>query len=145
MLYQIVINWDDIAPGAALTSLTPITINKSINLYDGQYQGNIVGCTYVTAKDKNTSASNNNLLNISSSRFSFPASSQKGFFVSNRADHVQTDLQGPRCFLIDNIGGNLDISLYVQQFNNDRTKNNAATWEDTKINTIIISLDINKL
>ena len=144
MIYQIVINWDDISAGAALPSLTPVTINKAINLYDGAYNCEIVGFNYVDIKEKLNNASTNQIININSSRFSFPAQAQQGIYFSNRADHVQTDLNKPRGLFINNIGGNLDLSISVQQFNANRTKNNVATWNDTGFNFLILTLDLEK-
>lgn len=144
MIYQFIITWDDISAGSALASLTPVTVNKSINLYDGCYNAELVGFCYIDTKDKNATASNSVLININSSRWSFPAQANQGLWLSNRADHVQTDLNKPRCFTINNVGGNMDLSLVVQQFNNNRTKNNAATWNDSGMVSLIITLDINK-
>jgi hypothetical protein len=144
MIYQIVITWDDISAGSALTSLTPVTVNKTINLYDGIYKAEIVGFNFVDTKDKANSATSNLLINLNSSRFSFPAQAQQGLFFSNRMDHVQTDLNKPRELIVNNVGGNLDLSMSVQQFNVNRTKNNAATWNDTGFNFLILTLDLEK-
>jgi len=145
MLYQIVVNWDDISAFTANTSLTPVTIIKPINLYDGAFKGKIVGFTYLDNKANAVAADNQTLVNISSSRFSFPASAQQGVWFTNRMEHVDPHIKGHHDFVINNIAGNIDINIIVQQFNVDRTKNNAGTWNNTGFLSLILTLDIEKI
>lgn len=145
MLYQIVIKWDDIAAAAALPSNSPITVLKNINLYQGAYKGNVVGFTYVDNLSRNESAVNHVLINVNSSRFSFPANANQGLFLCSKSDNVDPHLKGHHCFEINNVGGNIDFQLSLQQFNANRTVNNAGTWNTSGFLFLILDLDLEKI
>ena len=73
MLYQFPIYWDDISAYSASTSLTEITITKAINLYGGPYKARVVGFTYNDNLANAVAADNQDIIQIASSRFNFPA------------------------------------------------------------------------
>jgi dTDP-D-glucose 4,6-dehydratase len=144
MLIQFVITWDDIAANAALTSKTPITVLRDVNLYEGPYRARITGFNWLDNLSDGIAAVNQDIININSSKFNFSASSNQGLFFTNRNEHVNPSIRGHLPFVINNIVGNLDLVISVQQFNADRTKNNNATWNNTGFIAMILTLDIEK-
>ena len=142
MLIQFVINWDDISSFTAATSLTPITLLKQVNLYDGPYKAEVVGFTLIDNKANGVAADNNYLVNISSSKFSFPGNGIQGLWFNNRQEHVDPHINGDYDFVVNKMTGQLDLTIYAQQFNANRTKNNAATWNDTGFVSMILTLDL---
>jgi hypothetical protein len=51
-------------------------------------------------------------------------------------------MKGHYEFVIDSIGGDIDLTFNVKQFNVNRTANTSATWNDTGFIAMILSLDI---
>lgn len=145
MLYQVQITWDDISSSSALTSLTPVSVIRPINLYDGLYKGKVIGFSYLDNLPNGVAASNQTLVNINSSRFSFPAQGGQGLWFTDRMDHVDPHIKGDHCFMVNNIGGNLDFQITIQQFNDNRTKNNNGTWNTSGFLALILTLDLEKV
>jgi hypothetical protein len=144
MLIQFIVTWDDISANSAVTSLTPITVLKNVNLYEGKYRARVTGFNWLDNLSDGVNAANQDIININSSKFNFPASASQGLFFTNRNEHVNPSIRGHLPFYIDSIVGNLDLTISVQQFNTNRTKNNAATWDNTGFIALILTLDIEK-
>jgi hypothetical protein len=144
MLIQFIVTWDDISTNSAVTSLTPITVLKNVNLYEGKYRARVTGFNWLDNLSDGVNAANQDIININSSKFNFPASASQGLFFTNRNEHVNPSIRGHLPFYIDSIVGNLDLTISVQQFNTNRTKNNAATWDNTGFIALILTLDIEK-
>lgn len=145
MLIQFVITWDDIQANTALTSLTPITVLRNVNLYEGPYRARITGFNWLDNRSDGVAAANQDIININSSKFNFPASANQGLYFTNRNEHVNPSIRGHLPFVINNIVGNLDLNITVQQFTSaTRLKDNTATWNDTGFIAMILTLDIEK-
>ena len=143
MLIQFLITWDDIQAFTAATSITPITVLKNVNLYGGPYRARVTGFNWLDNRSDGVAAANQDIININSSKFNFPASASQGLLFTNRNEHVNPSIRGHLPFIINNIVGNLDLSIYVQQFSTvTRLKDNAATWNDTGFIAFILTLDI---
>jgi len=146
MLIQFVITWDDIATNGALTSKTPITVLRDVNLYEGPYRARITGFNWLDNLSDGIAAVNQDIININSSKFNFPASANQGLYFTNRNEHVNPSIRGHLPFVINNIVGNLDLVISVQQFASaTRLKDNTATWNDTGFIAMILTLDIEKM
>jgi hypothetical protein len=142
MLYQFPVYWDDISAYTANTSLTEITITRDIALYGGPFKCRVVGFTYADNLANAVAADNQDIVQIRSSKFVFPLFSRQGLLFTNREEHVHPGMKGHYEFVIDNIGGDIDLTISVKQFNVNRTANTAATWNDTGFIALILSLDI---
>lgn len=145
MLYQFPIYWDDISAYSAQTSLTEITITKAINLYGGPYKAKVVGFTYADNLANAVGADNQDIVQIRSSKFVFPAFAQQNMLFCNREEHVHPGMKGLYEVVIDNLAGAIDLTISVKQFNVNRTANTTATWNDTGFIAMILSLDVEKL
>ena len=146
MLIQFIITWDDIQANTAATSITPITVLKNVNLYEGPYRARITGFNWLDNKSDAVAAANQVIININSSKFNFPASANQGLNFTNRNEHVNPSIRGHLPFVINNIVGNLDLNIAVQQFTTaSRLKDNAATWNATGFIAMILTLDIEKI
>jgi hypothetical protein len=145
MLIQFIITWDDIQANTAATSITPITVLRNVNLYEGPYRARITGFNWLDNKSDAVAAANQVIININSSKFNFPASAAQGLNFTNRNEHVNPSIRGHLPFIINNIVGNLDLNITVQQFTTaTRLKDNAATWNATGFIAMILTLDIEK-
>jgi hypothetical protein len=145
MLIQFVITWDDIQANSASTSITPVTVLRNVNLYQGPYKARITGFNWLDNKADAVAAANQTIINVNSSKFNFPASASQGLFFTNRNEHVNPSIDGYLPFVINNIVGNLDLNISVQQFTTlTRLKNNVATWNDTGFIAMILTLDIER-
>lgn len=145
MLIQFVITWDDIQANTALTSITPISVLKNVNLYEGKYRARVTGFNWLDNKSDAVAAANQVIININSSKFNFPASASQGLFFTNRNEHVNPSIRGHLPFYIDSIVGNLDLNISVQQFTTaTRLKDPTATWNATGFIALILTLDIEK-
>ena len=145
MLIQFIITWDDIQTNTAATSITPITVLRNVNLYEGPYRARITGFNWLDNKSDAVAAANQVIININSSKFNFPASAAQGLNFTNRNEHVNPSIRGHLPFVINNIVGNLDLNITVQQFTTaTRLKDNAATWNATGFIAMILTLDIEK-
>jgi len=145
MLIQFIVTWDDIQANTAATSITPITVLRNVNLYEGKYRARITGFNWLDNKSDAVAAANQVIINVNSSKFNFPASASQGLFFTNRNEHVNPSIRGHLPFYIDNIVGNLDLVISVQQFTTaTRLKDNAATWNATGFIAMILTLDIEK-
>jgi len=145
MLIQFVITWDDIQANSASTSITPVTVLRNVNLYQGPYKARITGFNWLDNKADGVAAANQTVINVNSSKFNFPASASQGLFFTNRNEHVNPSIDGYLPFVINNIVGNLDLNISVQQFTTlTRLKNNVATWNDTGFIAMILTLDIER-
>lgn len=145
MLYQFPIYWDDISAYTANTSLTEITIMRDINLYGGPYKARVVGFTYMDNLANGVAASNQDIIQIKSSKFVFPAFSQQNLLFTNRTEHVNPSIKGHFEFRIDAIAGDIDLIISVKQFADTRAAAPAATWNDSGFLALILSLDIEPL
>ena len=145
MLYQFPIYWDDISAFAANTSLTEITITRDINLYGGPYKARVVGFTYCDNLANGVAASNQDIIQIKSSKFVFPAFSSQNLLFTNRTEHVNPSIKGHFEFRIDAIAGDIDLTISVKQFLDTRLAQPTATWNDTGFIALILSLDIEPL
>lgn len=144
-LVQFYINWDDISTFSALTSITPITINRDVNLNGGAYRARVVGFTWNDELAAGVSAVNQTIINVNSSKFSFPGSAQQGLFFTNRQEHVNPSIHGHLDFYIENVANSIDITLYVEGFNANRTQNLGFTWANTSFLAMILTLDLEKV
>lgn len=142
MLYQFPIYWDDISAYTANTSLTEITITRDVNLYGGPYKCRVVGFTYMDNLANGVAADNQDIIQIKSSKFVFPAFASQNLLFTNRTEHVNPSIKGHFEFRIDAIAGDIDLTITAKQFNVDRTAKAAATWNDTGFIALILSLDI---
>jgi len=142
MLYQFQVYWDDISAFSASTSLTEITVRRPINLYGGPYKCRVVGFTWADNMADGVSAVNQDVIQIKSTKFVFPAFAQQSLLFLNRYDHINPGIKGHYDFGIDAIAGEIDITFSVKQFLVGRTANTAATWNDTGFIAMILSLDI---
>jgi hypothetical protein len=142
MLYQFPVYWDDISAYTATTSLTEITITRDIGLYGGPFKCRVVGFTYCDNLANGVAADNQDIISIRSSKFVFPLFARQGLLFTNREEHVHPGMKGQYEFVIDSIGGDIDLTFNVKQFNVNRTANTAATWNDTGFLLMILSLDI---
>ena len=145
MLYQFPIYWDDISAYSANTSLTEITITRDINLYGGPYKCRVVGFTYCDNLNNGVAASNQDIVQIKSSKFVFPAFAQQNLLFTNRTEHVNPSIKGHFEFRIDSIAGDIDLTISVKQFADTRLSLPTATWNDTGFIVMILSLDIEPL
>jgi len=145
MLIQFIVTWDDIQANTAATSITPITLIRNVNLYEGKYRARVTGFSWLDNKSDGVAAANQVIININSSKFNFPASASQGLFFTNRQEHTNPSVRGHLPFYIDSIVGNLDLNIAVQQFTTaTRLKDNAATWNATGFIAMILTLDIEK-
>lgn len=144
MLIQFIVTWDDIVAYTGQPSNIPISILKNVNLYEGPYRARITGFNWLDNRSDGVSATNQDIININSSKFNFPASASQGLFFTNRNEHVNPSIRGHLPFVINNIVGNLDLNISVQQFAVNRLKDNTATWNDTGFIALILTLDIEK-
>lgn len=142
MLYQFPIYWDDISAYTANTSLTEITITRDINLYGGPYRCRVVGFTYMDNLANGVAADNQDIVQLRSSKFVFPAFARQSLLFANRTEHINPGIKGNYDFQIDAIAGDIDLVISVKQFNTNRTANTAGTWNDTGFIALILSLDI---
>ena len=145
MLYQFPIYWDDISAYSANTSLTEITITRDINLYGGPYKCRVVGFTYCDNLPNAVAASNQDIIQIKSSKFVFPAFAQQNLLFTNRTDHVNPSIKGHFEFRIDSIAGDIDLTISIKQFLDTRVANPAGTWNTAGFLALILSLDIEPL
>ena len=143
MLIQFLITWDDIQANTAATSITPITVLRNVNLYGGPYRARVTGFNWLDNKSDGVAAANQVIINVNSTKFNFPAASIQGLLFTNRNEHVNPSIRGHLPFMINNIVGNLDLSISVQQFTTaTRLKDPAATWNATGFISMILTLDI---
>lgn len=142
MLYQFQVYWDDISAFTASTSLTEITVRRPINLYGGPYKCRVTGFTWADNLANGVAADNQDVIQIKSTKFVFPAFAQQNLLFTNREEHVHPGMKGVYEFGIDAIAGEIDITFSVKQFNVNRTANTAATWDDSGFIVMILSLDI---
>jgi hypothetical protein len=135
----------------SVTSLTPITVQKQVNLA-GRYKARLLGINYCDATGTSgTAVANNMIVTVDSSTWQFPGNGQRGFQFSNKTDHIQ--LTGPDAphWEIRNTGANMDISISVQQFLTNGTApsgpklDNAAFWSATTFIFMILTLDLEKI
>jgi hypothetical protein len=145
MLYQFTVLWDDISSYSAQTSQTPITITKAINLYGGPYKARVVGFTWADNLANGVAADNQDIIQISSSKFLFPAFASQSLVFTNRTEHEHPGMKGLYEFNIDNLAGQIDLSISVKQFLANRTVDPTATWNGTGMIAMILSIDIEKL
>jgi len=145
MLYQFPIYWDDISAYTANTSMTEITITRDINLYGGPYKCRVVGFTYCDNLANGVAASNQDIIMLKSSKFVFPAFAQQNLLFTNRTEHVNPSIKGHFEFRIDAIAGDIDLTISVKQFADNRTVLPTATWNDSGFIALILSLDIEPL
>lgn len=145
MLYQFTVLWDEISAYSASTSQTEITLTKAINLYGGPYKARVVGFTWADNLANGVAADNQDMIQIRSSKFNFPAFAGQQMVFLNRTEHEHPGMKGLYEIYIDNLAGQIDLTLSVKQFNVNRTVNTAATWNDSGMIAMILSLDIEKL
>jgi len=134
----------------SVTSLTPITVQKQVNLA-GRYRARLLGINYCDATAAGTAVAANMIVTVDSSTWQFPGNGQRGFQFSNKTDHIQ--LTGPDAphWEIRNTGANMDISISVQQFLTNGTApsgpklDNAAFWSATTFIFLILTLDLEKI
>jgi hypothetical protein len=142
MLYQFPIYWSDISAFSANTSTTEITITRDINLYGGPYKCRVVGFTYCDNLANGVAASNQDIIQIKSSKFVFPAFSSQNLLFTNRTEHINPSIKGHFEFRIDAIAGDIDLTISVRQFFDSRLPHLTATWDDSGFLALILSLDI---
>lgn len=145
MLYQFTVLWDDISANSAVTSQTPITITKAINLYGGPYKAKVVGFTWADNLANGVAADNQDIIQLSSSKFNFPAFASQALVFINRTEHEHPGMKGLYEFYIDNLAGQIDLSISVKQFTAARAVDPTATWNATGMIAMVLSLDIEKL
>ena len=144
---QITITADDSANfiSGSVTSITPVTVYKQVNLA-GRYKAKLIGVNWCdTETSTATAVANNYIATINSSTWSFPSNAQLGFQVTNKVDHVLMVGAEPPEWEIRNTGANMDISLSVQQFKAGPTADNAAFWSATKFVFCILTLQVEKV
>lgn len=144
MLYQFTVLWDDISANAATRSLIDLTITKSINLYGGPYKARVVGFTWADNLANGVAASNQDIIQIRSSKFNFPAFAGQQLVFINRTEHEHPGMKGHYEFYIDNLAGQIDLTISVKQFDDNRSVNTLATWNETGLIAMVLSLDIEK-
>lgn len=144
-LVQFYINWDDISAFTAQQSIVPITLLRPVNLNGGAYKARVVGFTWNDNLAAGTDAANQTIININSSKFSFPGSALQGIYFTNRQEHVNPSIHGHLDFYIDNVANSIDLQMSVQMYNTNRTKNNAATWNATGFIAMILTLDLEQV
>ena len=144
-LVQFYINWDDISALTAQNSLVPITILRPVNLNGGAYKARVVGFTWNDNLAAATDAANQVIININSSKFSFPGSALQGIYFTNRQEHVNPSIHGHLDFYIENVANSIDLQMSVQMFNTNRTENNAATWNTTGFIALILTLELEQI
>lgn len=142
MLYQFPIYWSDISAFAANTSTTEITITRDINLYGGPYKARVVGFTYCDNLANGVAASNQDIVQVKSSKFVFPAFAQQNLLFTNRSEHINPSIKGHFEFRIDAIAGDIDLTISIRQFFDSRLPHLTATWDDSGFLVLILSLDI---
>ena len=143
MLIQFLITWDDIQANTAVTSITPITVLRNVNLYGGPYRARVTGFNWLDNKPDAVAAVNQVIINVNSTKFNFPASASQGLLFTNRNEHVNPSIRGHLPFIINDIVGNIDLSISVQQFTTlTRLKDPAALWNATGFISMILTLDI---
>ena len=145
MLYQFPIYWSDISAFGANTSTTEITITRDINLYGGPYKCRVVGFTYMDNLANGVAASNQDIIQIKSSKFVFPAFASQNLLFTNRTEHVNPSIKGHFEFRIDAIAGDIDLTISVKQFFDSRLPYTSGTWDETGFIALILSLDIEPL
>ena len=123
---------------AANASLVPFTAYPQVNL-SGRYKCRLLGVNWCDTLGATTTATNNAIVTVDSSTWSFPGSAQRGYTFSNKTDHIQ--LTGPDTpyWEIRNTGALMDITLSAQQ------SVNTATWTTLGFQFIILTLDLEKV
>jgi len=147
---QLTIYWSDLVAAnagvGALPSITPITISNQVNLYGGRYRAHISGFQcYSGHHTANHPLPSPQVINVSSSKFQLQGNGEQGITFSNTWCG-DSSLAGHREFIIESIAGNIDLTLYIQQFGdssgNPPYVNNNFTWTAAEFAYILLSLDL---
>ncbi len=139
-IFTIVINRDDLNSISGSTSLTPYQATYPINLYGGAYTVKLVNFTYTDGLSNSALGSHHNNIYISSSRFNFPIQGNNAQLVFHNRPDNQIALENMK-WKCNNPMGQIDISIYIQQFTDGTfVKNNSATWANTNLISVILTL-----
>lgn len=161
VLAQINITYQDIVDNLAAAGLTtasasinPVSIPVRVNVYGGPHRCRIAGLQ-VQSGDTNTTTNLfvPQIITINSSRFDLQGQAFPGFVVANKADG-DPSLAGHREFNIQNIGGNLDIILAIEQLGTTAGTTAGLThpyvqfngsWLQARFAYLILTLDLQKI
>jgi hypothetical protein len=165
-LVQIVITWDEIVSAIggigniANASNIPITFQRQVNLYGGPYRAKVDGVNFKSGDINTTTYEfNPQLLILSSSKFVFPASGVNGLFFSNAYYGADPCVKGHREFNINNLTGNIDITIQLNQYGTGfapasyaqnaivapYTLNAGATWQQSNLAFLTLELDVDPI
>ena len=142
-IFTIVINRDDINDQSlsGVISLTPYQATYPINLYGGAYRVKLVSFGYNDGLANGAGGSTHNNIYISSTRFNFPIQGNcKQLVFSNKNDGTPS-VSNDNQWKCNNPMGQLDISMYIQQFTDTTfVKNNLALWGATNFISLVLVL-----
>jgi hypothetical protein len=137
-------NNDDAGFTSATTSITPVTVYKPCNL-SGRYRAKIVSINWVDYQEATVASSRNYIVNINSNTWRFPFGGTNGFSITNKPDHIQIyPSEIAPTFEILNTGAQMDLILYLTQFN-DTGPLLTRTWAQAKMSHLILTLDLEKV
>lgn len=148
---QLSIYWSDLVASnagiGALPSLTPVTVRNQVNLYGGRYKAHISGFQiYSGHHTANHPLPSPQIINLNSSKFQFQANGEPGISFSNTWCG-DCSLAGHREFIVDTVGGNIDLTILLQQFGDASgappyVNYNAGTWTNAEFAYILLSLSL---
>lgn len=148
VLLQLTVTFDNLgSPGAALSSI-PITVLKKVGLYGGKYIAKIAGFQcYSGHHTANHPLPAAQIINIQSSKFSFPGFAQQGLNFANTWCSDGSLSEGPRLIEIHAPAGEIDLSVSILQFGtggqvNPPYTSYAGTWTEAEFGYFILSLDL---
>jgi len=168
VLAQFIITLDDIYNNANETTngftMTPVlstavyynnpaTVVRQVNLYGGRYRVRVDNATiYSGATNTTTYYFNPQIININSSKFHFPAGGSAGLNFSNNNASVQGSIAGHREFEMNDLNGNIDLSISISQFGQNVNANTAAvnapftidktaTWASAQFSYMLLTLE----
>jgi hypothetical protein len=162
VLAQIVITYQDLLDNVSAAGITmnsssvnPISVPVRVNVYGGPHRCRITGIQ-VQSGDTNTTTNLfvPQLITVNSSRFDLQGQSFPGFVIANKTSG-DPSLAGHREFNIQNIGGNLDISLAIEQLGTTANGTTAVlthpyiqyvgSWTASRFAYLILTLDLQKI
>lgn len=131
----------------------PATVIRQVNLYGGRYRVRVDNCTiYSGATNVTTYFFNPQIININSSKFHFPGGGSPGINFSNNNATVQGGIAGHREFEMNDLNGNIDLTISISQYGQNVNANPAAvvapftidktaTWASAQFSYLLLTLE----
>jgi len=147
-----VITLQEITAGQASTS-NPATVSVNTTLNSGKYRASVASFQiHSGAINTTTYEKNPQLIQISSSKFLFPANATRYLSFANDSFHSLPDVSGYREFMMDSINGTIDLTLSIDQFGvftsginsvvAPFTINKTQTWGTANFAYLVLVLDV---